>query len=383
VSGSDAILVATDDVADAELVKRALGDEFGPVFVSAVAERAVQDFEQHRPRVLVLAFGSLEKCQSFCVSLYKNGTKVHEVPHRTVVLCTKGEVRRAYELCRKGDFDDYVLFWPLTHDAPRLPMAVHQELRQLTETSGPSPSEWAAQARRVGTLEAVLDRSIADGGERIADAIESVEQATAQIADYLKQAAGRLVADAAVDGAASGVAEVLDRLHEHEITPRLASVANAVERIQRWADTLKQELRPLVDSACALNTLAARVRPSVVAVEDDEFQRGLLRRILDEANVDVTFAASAAEALGALRKCRPDLVLMDMNLPDLDGVEVTRRLKSVAAFAGLPIVMVTGHSEKDKVVTSIKAGATDFIVKPFDKATLLAKVRKLLYDGAG
>jgi CheY-like chemotaxis protein len=372
-------MVATDVVEDAELVRKVLGHEFGGVFVNTDADHAVADFERYRPRVLVLAFDTIDKCQSFAVGLYRNCHKIHEVPHRTVVLCSKEEVRRAYDLCRKGHFDDYVLFWPLTHDAPRLPMAVHHELRQLSEASTPTPGEWAGHARSVGALEGVLDRSIADGGERIADAMHAVEQATADIAAAVKAVAGGRPGKAlppADDGVATGT---LDRLQDEEIAPRLESVVHAVARIQRWADTLKKELGPVVESTRALRALAARVRPTVIAVEDDEFQRGLLQRILDEANVDVTFAASAAEALSALRKCRPDLVLMDMNLPDLDGVEVTRRLKSTPSLAKVPVVMVTGHSEKDKVVGSIRAGAADFVVKPFDKAALLGKVRRLLY----
>jgi DNA-binding response OmpR family regulator len=83
--------------------------------------------------------------------------------------------------------------------------------------------------------------------------------------------------------------------------------------------------------------------------------------------------------LAVLRKRRPDLVLMDYALPDIDGVEATRRLKGVAQFAEIPVVMITGNSEKAVVVNSLKAGAVDFIVKPLDKDRLLAKIRGLLH----
>jgi len=73
---------------------------------------------------------------------------------------------------------------------------------------------------------------------------------------------------------------------------------------------------------------------------------------------------------------------MDIELPDISGVEVTRRMKSVEQFADIPVVMITGHSERHLVVDSLKAGAADFVVKPFDKTTLLAKLRRLL-DSAG
>ena len=75
-----------------------------------------------------------------------------------------------------------------------------------------------------------------------------------------------------------------------------------------------------------------------------------------------------------LRKRRPDLILMDVQMPDIDGVELTRRLKASEAYAGIPVIMLTGQSEKEVIVDSLGAGAIDFVVKPFDRDTLLKKV---------
>jgi len=80
------------------------------------------------------------------------------------------------------------------------------------------------------------------------------------------------------------------------------------------------------------------------------------------------------EALNVLRKIRPDLILMDIVMSDLDGIETTRRLKAMPQFANVPVIMMTGKSEGGSVRDSIKAGAKNFVVKPFDRATLLAKV---------
>jgi len=72
------------------------------------------------------------------------------------------------------------------------------------------------------------------------------------------------------------------------------------------------------------------------------------------------------------------IILMDFNLPDIDGIETTRRLKAVASSADIPVIMITGQSGKELVVDSLKAGASDFLVKPFDKSTLQTKMQKLL-----
>jgi len=69
---------------------------------------------------------------------------------------------------------------------------------------------------------------------------------------------------------------------------------------------------------------------------------------------------------------------MDVALPDLDGVEITRRLKASPKMAAIPVVMITGHSERQILAASLKAGAVDFLVKPFDRELLLQKLTRHL-----
>jgi len=157
------ILIAADSSADAALVKKLLDPEFDQVFVSTDPEQAVKDFELRHPDVLLLAFDTLEKAERHYLGLYRLSAKGHLPAHRTVILCHRAEVKQVYQLCRKEQFDDYVLFWPMTNDAPRLSMAEHHALRDLYATSvnGPSAAEFAAQARRLVELEALLDRQMA------------------------------------------------------------------------------------------------------------------------------------------------------------------------------------------------------------------------------
>ncbi len=376
------ILVATDVVGDADLVKKLLRDEFDNVAGSTDQDRVIADFEKQRPEVLVLAFNGLEKAERYYLGLYRLSALVHSLPHRTLILCNKDDLRRVYELCKKEYFDDYVLFWPLTHDAPRLPMAVHQALRQLAAsgTGAPTVAEFAAQARRLSAAEALLEQYAARGGARIDDASRSLEQAQQGIGLAL-DGFSRQLSHGDLRGLvdvkdAPGFQREIDRLKTGEIATRLGVVAAAVQPVRDWAGALKEELAPQFEAARALQTLAERVRPLMLIVEDDEYQHKLLRHLLRDENFELLFAMSGTEALATLRKRKPDLILMDVGLPDIDGMEVTRRIKSVDQFADVPVLMITGHSDKDIVVQSVRAGATGFVVKPFAKEALLAKVRR-------
>ena len=118
------VLVAGDIVSDVAMVAELLQDEFDNVHTSVDEGRIAADFEAQRPDVLVLAFNGLERAERYYLGLFRHSRLIHEHPHRTLILCNKDDVRRAYELCRKEYFDDYVLFWPMVHDAHRLCMSV-------------------------------------------------------------------------------------------------------------------------------------------------------------------------------------------------------------------------------------------------------------------
>lgn len=382
------ILVATDKVADAKLVRDLLSDEFDNVATSTDADRSVEEFERIRPQVLVLAFDDLGKAERYYLGLYRLGTMVPALPHRTVILCNRDDLRRVYELCRKEYFDDYILFWPTSHDALRLPMTVHHALRQMAESRG-APSrtaELVAQARRIAELEEQLEQYAARGKVHIAEADRSLRAAGQEIGAALDSFGRRLA-----QGELHGLVEMKDRqgfedefarLKAQQIEPRLLAAVNSVAPVQHWASGFRDALGPQIESARSLKAIADEIRPLVLMVDDDDFQHRLLGLAVESLTLELVFACSGAEALGVLRKRRPDLVLMDFELPDISGVEIMRRMKSVEQLAGIPVIMVSSFSEKQIVVDSLRAGAADFVVKPFDAPTVTAKLGKLLYAKA-
>ncbi len=174
------ILIATDNAKEAEVVKSQLTREYENIFTSTHHDLAVQDFDSHRPDVLVLAFNALEKAERYYLGLYRLSRVVHAHPHRTVILCNKNETQRVYELCKKDYFDDYILFWPLTYDFTRLSMTVYHAIHDLAALkSVPSAVDLAAQARKLAGLEYMLDWNITEGNECIkaaSDSLARVEQ---------------------------------------------------------------------------------------------------------------------------------------------------------------------------------------------------------------
>lgn len=379
------IMVATDNVTDADLIKKHLEVEFENIVASTDPDRAVADFETHRPDVLMLAFGNLEKSERYYLELYRRSRKIHSQPHRTVILCNKDEVKHVYELCKKELFDDYILFWPMTHDTTRLPMAVYHALRELSAArpSGPSAAEFAAQARRLAELETMLDRQMARGGQHIEVTSRAMAQAEQKIGAALDGFSSRLVQDGPAGGyktqEGDDLKSEIGRLKREEVQRHFLAAAEAVKPLKQWAHDFSKECAPQLESARALNAMAGRVQPTVLMVDDDEFQHKIAGKILEDKNYHLVFAGGGIEALQILRKTRPDLILMDVMMPDMGGLEVVRYIKSAPQLADIPIIMITGKSDKSIVMESLKAGATGFVVKPFDRDTLLGKVAQALH----
>jgi DNA-binding response OmpR family regulator len=113
--------------------------------------------------------------------------------------------------------------------------------------------------------------------------------------------------------------------------------------------------------------------PHVLLVEDDETIGRSLARALESQGYTVTWAPDGAAARAALTRAAPDLVLLDLGLPDVDGVDLCREVSTAAPT--LPIVMLTARHEEADIVVSLDAGAVDYITKPFRLAELLARVR--------
>lgn len=420
------VLVVTDVAADAAQIARLLADHFEQIETSTIESRFIADFERVKPDVAVLAFTSLERAERYSLGLYRHSERIHTLPHRSIVLCDKDNVHRAFELCRKEYFDDYVLYWPMVFDTPRLAMSILIAGRSLrTQQDTTSAREVAAHARSISQLETVLDDRI-EVGRKHADALNRALQATgAELSGVPARPAPPespsgstapkpsspfaephaaatvpvpAIPDEAFDAAPAftdsfdldigGVPSGMDLPTQRASTPDEVVIREAKLRIDEakkrvvpltaWIGGLKADVKPQLDAARQLGRLADRTRPLILVVDDDPFQCMLLERLLGNEGLSSMRAHSGAEALAVLGRQHPDLILMDVALPDFNGVDITRRLKATPRFAAIPVLMITGQSERQVLEASLKAGAVDFLVKPVDREILLQKIARHL-----
>jgi len=113
---------------------------------------------------------------------------------------------------------------------------------------------------------------------------------------------------------------------------------------------------------------------SILVVDDDRLNRTLLARTLAALGHDVVMAANGREALDLMRAREPDIVLLDVVMPELDGIGVLERMKGDPALRSVPVIMVSALEDFDSVVRCIELGAEDYLQKPFDPVLLRARV---------
>jgi two-component system cell cycle response regulator DivK len=116
----------------------------------------------------------------------------------------------------------------------------------------------------------------------------------------------------------------------------------------------------------------------VLAVEDQEDNMQILRDAIVNAGYEIIEAENGEQALALAAKHRPDLILMDIQIPIIDGYEATRRIKADPALRSIPIIAVTSHALDDGERKARAAGCDDFVAKPYSPRQLLAKIRQVL-----
>jgi len=116
----------------------------------------------------------------------------------------------------------------------------------------------------------------------------------------------------------------------------------------------------------------------ILVVEDQEDNRQILRDLLSSAGYDMSEAENGEEALVAVAKERPDLILMDIQLPIMDGYEATRRIKSDPKTRAIPIIVVTSYALSGDEAKAREAGCDAYVTKPYSPRALLAKIKEFL-----
>jgi len=117
------------------------------------------------------------------------------------------------------------------------------------------------------------------------------------------------------------------------------------------------------------------MRQTILVVDDIAANRNLLRQTLEPRGYEVLLASNGQMALKVVSRIRPDLVLMDVNMPEMDGYEACRRLKAMPDLAEVPVIFITANDDSESLIQGFEAGGVDYIAKPFKEKEVLMRVQ--------
>ncbi|MFW6086870.1 MAG: diguanylate cyclase [Myxococcota bacterium] len=217
-------------------------------------------------------------------------------------------------------------------------------------------------------------------------------RALAELHDFFHRIAGFAAqVDLRLLGRVAGVCErAIDAVHAGELVPGVTTVRLLAEGLEAVADVLEQHgtgpsERPPLPRQSSVEGLAVsdaagegRQLPKVLVVDDDEFSAALIDHTLRNAGFMSSHCQDPAQAIERVAQELPDLIILDVMMPEMDGFELCRRVRRHPAMRFTPILFVTRRGDVEQRVKGLEAGADDYIAKPFEPAELVARVRSHL-----
>lgn len=373
------ILVASDNKSTNEIIQSQLST-FTGLLVPEDLDALLLAYERHQPQIIILAYDSLDRCEQVYDRLYPREMDQNPArkPHRVIALCNKHEVGRAYDLCSCDRFTDYIVFWPLTYDPMRLAMSVHQSITDLQHNHNAQENDrlQMRQLQNIGQLREAFEQHDEQGrsyGGQIETRLSGMVDLLRETLNHYDHLVNRVL-----DQTTACLSELSTRQTLASIREGLEHSVSEVRDAQRQSHQFIDALDRIRQEFSSVAPRHQSDRKHILVVDDDDFQRQVLSTILGSEGYSLGLASSGEAALESVQLRRPDLILMDILMPGMSGLEATTRIKASPAMAPVPIIIISGQNQREIVLECISKGATDYIVKPYNKATLVSKIEEAL-----
>jgi DNA-binding NtrC family response regulator len=378
-----AILLIGDERELTEDVSSMLGLGFCGVAIAHGVDEALKQIKSKTPRILVFASASIVDAERVYLEILRKVVEFQATPHYTIITCKGTEVETAYDLCRRNVFDDYVVVRPL-YDRYRLATAVQSVIRlkdgmdQLAAVSHSIGMKGLKIDEFSGAMEQQLAQAQRLNATVQADAGRAQDRIVGRIAEigteFYRTAASRLAPEQVEE-----TRRKFQDVARSAIQPELAhAFGNTAASLGQWTASFAKELAKGQSAIKAIVDQAAELRAPIIVIDDDPVYCDVVAATLEDAGFRAYGVGSIAEALRAFSEERYCCALVDFELPDGVGVELISCLWSMDAYRTLPVVLMTGHSERRVVEGALAAGIRHFIVKPAQRETIIGKVHDAL-----
>jgi CheY-like chemotaxis protein len=384
INHNEPILIVSDNELELEEIKLHLSNSYSRIYDVADEDVAIHLFEKRRAALLLLSFRSLKKAEKFYLKLFHRCENIYEIPHQVIVFVARSELERAYELCRRGIFYSFVIVRPLLSEYfVRHAVSHALDKRRSHEVLHRGRKLLRRLAEQVDHLRGEFEQLMLDNRtmrEQQKSAqhglIDSIKDRLSVFRDSLMGPSMQKIVTVHDKGA---LTKKFEQLQEGEIVSQLSYYHGKMDdAVEGWTGSLEKHLSLLEHASIDAQEVKQWQPPQIMIIDDDEIQRHMLSSVLEAEGYAVQQAASGNEGMSLLLVKVPDLVLLDYEMPDLDGGSLLRKARRHPLLKDLPFIMLTGHSEKEVVQLCMNIGANDYLVKPVQVQRLYERLEHFI-----
>lgn len=361
------ILVVIDTVEEAQDLDHILRKEFSKYITTAFEYDAVDYIQKIKPQLVIVACNLIDDAEK-TIGLIKRNTPPEQLPY-ILLLCKVSESPEAYELYLRGEVDNFVADRPL-YDPYSVIGAVAQGAKK------------AQERERLGAELGQLHHYMSGMFDSGSDQLKSAAQAFLAFSNMLSEEVGSLKEDFKNINATQGsidIAYINERLsdfNDGKILPTRKQLGGELQKHKSWFKELKDGYTEHLDQIAITPLSPEPVH--ILLVDDDEFYREAVSMMFEDLNVRLEGVEGGNAALQYLIEQRPELILLDYEMPDLNGLELLKQLKADENLKEIPVIMLTGFHSREVVRNSISFGASDFIVKPGELEVMIKKIQNTI-----
>ncbi|MDI3323140.1 response regulator [Pontibacterium granulatum] len=357
----------------AELFKEteALLSDYGLQIIDTGTEEAMaQACARPEPKILFIRFQRVEKGIEHYVQLHSSVQNLRNVKHYSVALCGAEETGQALGYCMNHLIDTYIVVDPL-HDKFRFNLTIHQALEGLVQSNQQSQSLQFSETiiETKEQLDQLIVSGLSNGMACQTQTLQDFQQLINQTLTEL-----RALPDDALKQLNTATPGLPQQLEQGADTLK----SRAEQNIRSWSETLQESYDKLSEQLSIPARGGIYLKKRVMVIDDDSMYASVVKKILMDSGYQPFIHTSAKDALPAMMKQKPDILLLDYEMPDYSGTKVLEYMDRYQQLCDIPVIMLTGHRNKEVFKACMNAGASDFIIKPASKEIFVQKIEKHL-----
>lgn len=358
-----------------DMVKSTIGNEFESIFtinVEIEQENFIHSLgKKHHAILYIYAFDDPEYAKSFSLLLKQHSalSSHHLVPRESVLMCPKEYRKQAFELCESGLFYTYETIKPI-YDTNKIRLTLKRLAQHLT-----SDALLALASKQNTQMETSIESSI-QSIDSLKSTIRSQHQDNDKMLDSVLSPLDQLLYDVPTNEWRKALSHALASIPTNQ--RNLYTEAFDLSTFKDNLDNYKKQNQSLFGALSQqLDSLKPQVfstKPLIIVADDQPVMQKIISSILEPRGFKVELAGNGVEAIMKAKVMIPNLVLLDIDMPTMDGLSTLQAFKKLDVLKDVPVIMLTSHSDKQMFKQCIELGAIDYVVKPTKADTLLKKV---------